>query len=244
MAAAKNVTAILATGSKYTLDAPIYADPRDVDEIPNIEILPMPYRFHSSMDDGKPDGLPRDLRKGSFDKSKGYFTVRLITRRQHPVLDLLTLLLAVQPIVLLVRPKSTGVIRLKSSDPRQLPECDPRFRESLFANTRRMRPLIILTTSCPSCVPVSEASDVDILVHGMKLAKAVVEQMARDGYAVKPHGKNNPFFDKSGSELSVSDAELGAYARKWATNACESLARACSSAFDHRLTDRSFVQTI
>lgn len=69
---------------------------------------------------------------------------------------------------------------------------------------------------------VSEASDVDILVHGMKLAKAVVRQMASDGYAVSPHGKNNPFFDEKGRELSVSDAELGAYARKWATNACKS----------------------
>lgn len=79
MMAAKNVPAVLATGSKNTLDAPLYANPRDVDEIPNLEILPMPYRFHSSMDDGKPDGLPRDLRKGKFDKSKGYFTVRPAT---------------------------------------------------------------------------------------------------------------------------------------------------------------------
>jgi hypothetical protein len=93
MAAAKNVPSILATGSKYRPDVPIYADPRDVSEIPNLEILPMPYRFHSSMDDGKPDGLPRDLRKGKFDKSKGYFTVRCIDpatapRRKPPDLDL------------------------------------------------------------------------------------------------------------------------------------------------------------
>jgi hypothetical protein len=56
----------------------------------------------------------------------------------------------------------------------------------------------------------------------MKLAKTVVQRMASDGYDVKPHGKDNPFFDEHGKALDASDAELGAYARKWATNACKS----------------------
>lgn len=77
MANSKHVPGLLSPSSKFTPAAPLFANPRDVDEIPNLEILPMPYRFHSSMDDGKPDGQARDLRKGKFDKSKGYFTVRL-----------------------------------------------------------------------------------------------------------------------------------------------------------------------
>jgi hypothetical protein len=94
----------------YSSANPLWTSSLDPAEIPDLEILPLPMRYHCSLDDGKPEGKTKDLRAGKYDKSKGYFT----------------------PIVVLVDPKSKGSVTVKSKDPRDEPVADPGFRTSML----------------------------------------------------------------------------------------------------------------
>ncbi|KAL7417865.1 hypothetical protein BDY24DRAFT_373156 [Mrakia frigida] len=105
MTSSSHVPALLAGDSPYSKDHPLWTSSRDENEIPDLEILPLPLRYHCSLDDGKPDGTTPDLLKGKYDKSKGYFT----------------------PIVVLVTPKSNGSVTLKSKNVFDEPVCDPAF---------------------------------------------------------------------------------------------------------------------
>ncbi|CDZ98695.1 Glucose dehydrogenase/choline dehydrogenase/mandelonitrile lyase (GMC oxidoreductase family) [Phaffia rhodozyma] len=167
MISSTHIPEILSEHSPYSKERPLWTSSLAEEEVPNLEILPLPFRFHSSMDDGKPDGKTPDLRKGKYNKSVGYLS----------------------PISILVRPKSTGTIKLKSKDPREIPACDPGF--------------------------LTDPADLPVLIQGLRLAAKVVDGMIAGGYDVKPIEKNNPFaFGKE-----CSDDELKAYVKKWAVPA-------------------------
>ena len=114
MTSSKHVPEMLKEGSEWNKEKPLWTSSTDEEEIPDLEILPLPMRYHCSLDvsltmyegrvglvldgadgfpfgsgeqDGKPDGTTPDLMKGKYDKSKGYFTVSLIHPLRSPLRD-------------------------------------------------------------------------------------------------------------------------------------------------------------
>lgn len=133
----------------------------------------------------------------------------------------LSLSLLLQPIVVLVTPKSNGSVTLKSKNVFDEPVCDPAFREfrvtlPFISKSRALSDAFFLSVPSPSSV--SHPDDVKVLVKGLKLARKIVENMKASGYPVEPHGKFFPW--KEGTE--TTDEDLEDYARTWGSPCCES----------------------
>ena len=66
---------------------------------------------------------------------------------------------------------------------------------------------------------MSNPSDVATLVHGLKFAKRICEEMKASGYPAEPHGKFFPW--KAGKEAETTDADLEDYVRTWGSSCCK-----------------------